>query len=307
MKTAFASLASLFVPLLFAACGGSSAGVGELSPSPTEPGGPEAPAAPDGPGDAPGDAPGDPPDPGGPRVSIAMRGSTAPFGHADGLSGETPKKQIVAVKSLWLYRSPADPKPVRVFDHGDAAVEVELVSGKTTEIAKVAVRSLPAGVFTLAKSGVAYVKYAVDARLHTGLGAVDGLYDNVQALSDGAVIDGVKKNKGDFRYSFVANGATLGTLEGADAPTPVATSAGGITMDMSGPETFYVFPIQMAIDPTVTRDQVVDFELNVFESFRWQDQALLGYAAGVYDTTPSSFEPVMAFGANSFKLDISSK
>jgi hypothetical protein len=240
-----------------------------------------------------------------------MHGSTAPFAHEDGFSGETPRKQIVAVKSLWLYRSPADANPVKVFDHGDKAVEVELVSGKTVELAKVAAKSLPAGVFTMAKSGVSYVKYAVDARMHSGtaFGAIDGHYDNVQALSDGAVVDGVKKKKGDFRYAFIADatGATVGALEGENAPTPVATSGGGITMDMSGPETFYVFPVNLAVDPNVATDQIVDFELNVDKSFRWVDQSVPGYTAGTFDTTPSLFEPIMAFGANSFALTVKGK
>lgn len=240
-----------------------------------------------------------------------MHGSTAPFAHKDGFAGETPRKQIVAIKSLYLLRSANDPNPVKVFDHGDDAVEVELVSGKTIEIAKVAAKTLPAGVFTVAKSGASYVKYAVDARMHSGTiyGAIDGYYDNVQALSDGAVIDGKKKKKGDFRYSFVADatGATVGALEGENAPTPVATSGGGITMDMSGPETFYVFPINMAVDPNVATDQLVDFELNVDKSFRWADQSMPGYSTGTYDTTPTQFEPVMAFGANAFELTTSAK
>lgn len=303
------SIIFLSLPLfvLAAACGGADAGVGDPTGSPPSAPAPSGSSSVDPPNDPPGST--TTPDPGGPRVTITMRGSTAPFVHTDGFSGETPKKQIVAVKSLWLYRSPSDANPVKVFDHGDKAVEVELISGKPVEIAKIAAKSLPAGVFTLAKSGASYVKYAVDARLHAGppYGDIDGYYDNVQALSDGAVIDGKKKKKGDFRYSFVANGATLGSLEGENAPTPVATSAGGIGMDMSGPETFYVFPIQMAVDPNVATDQMVDFELNVFESFRWQDQPSPGYAKGVYDTTAASFEPVMAFGANAFKLSITAK
>ena len=298
------------LPLLIA-CGGSNAGVDDpTAPAPT----PDPSASSSGSASTPGTTdPGTttPPDPGGPRVTITMHGSTAPFPHKDGFSGETPRKQIVAVKSLYLYRTPSDMNPVKVFDHGDNAVEVELVSGKIVEIAKVAAKSLPAGVFTMAKSGASYVKYAVDARMHSGtaFGAIDGYYDNTQALSDGAVIDGAKKKKGDFRYSFVANatGATVGTLEGENAPTPVATTGGGITMDMSGPETFYVFPINMAVDPNVATDQVVDFELNVFQSFRWTDQALPAYSAGTFDTTPSQFEPIMAFGANAFNLTVKSK
>ena len=50
-----------------------------------------------------------------------MRGSTAPFAHTDAWSGETPEKQGVAIRSLWLLRSPTDANPVQVFDHGAAA------------------------------------------------------------------------------------------------------------------------------------------------------------------------------------------
>jgi hypothetical protein len=296
----------LFVlPVLALACGGAdSSGVADPSapaPSSSSSGGPTDPSTGD-----PNPGTTDPPDPGGPRVTITMHGSTDAFTHGDGFAGETPRKQIVAVKSLYLLRSPKDANPVKVFDLGDKAIEVELVSGKPVVLATVAAKSLPAGVFTMAKSGASYVKYAVDARMHSGTvwGAIDGYYDNVQALSDGAVIDGKTKKKGDFRYAFVANstGAEVGALEGENAPTPVATTSGGISMDMSGPETFYVFPIQMAIDPNVKEDKTVDFELNVFKSFRWQDEAQPDYAKDVFDTTPSAFEPVMAFGANAFKL-----
>jgi hypothetical protein len=299
------------LPLLLVACGGSNAGVDDpANPSPS----PDPSASSPSPGDPSVTDPSSeatPPDPGGPRVTITMHGSTLPFAHEDGFSGETPRKQIVAVKSLYLFRSPTDTNPVKVFDHGGKAIEVELVSGKSVELAKVAAKSLPAGVFTMAKSGVSYVKYAVDARMHSGTvyGAIDGYYDNVQALSDGAVIDGVTKKKGDFKYSFIANatGASIGALEGENAPTPVATTSGGISMDMSGPETFYVFPINMAVDPNVPTDQLVEFELNVEKSFRWADQTSPGYTAGTYDTTPTQFEPVMAFGANAFNLTVKGK
>ncbi len=239
----------------------------------------------------------------GPSVAIKMRGTTAPFAHQDAYAGETPKKQIVAIRSLYLLRTATDPNPVQVFDHGAAAIEAELITGKTTEVGKVVAKTLPAGVFTVAKAGAAYVRYAVDARIHTPL-AIDGQYDNVQALSDGAVIDGVTQKKGHFRYAFVAGGVTYGTLEGEDAPTPVAVTSGGLTMDMSGPETFYVFPVSIAIDPNVKEDHEVMLTLNVDKSFRWQDQAMSGYSPNVFDTTPSTFEPVMAFGANSFDLTV---
>jgi hypothetical protein len=44
------------------------------------------------------------------------------------------------------------------------------------------------------------------------------------------------------------------------------------------------------------------FEVNVHESYRWEDQDQPGYAKGVFDSTASTFEPVKAFGASRFQL-----
>ena len=289
-----------FLLLSVAACGGSTAGIGDPTGSP--PGGGSGSGSSGGSSGSPG---GTSPDPGGPHVTIQIRGTTTPFTHADGFSGETPTREIVAIESLELLRTPDDPSPVKVFDLGASPKEADLVSGATTDVAKVAIATLPAGVFTSAKVGVAYVRYSVAARLHTDIGPVDGRYDNEQVLSDGAMLEGSARKKGFFRYSFAVGATTYGTLEGEDAPTPVATTAGGISMDMSGPETFYVFPVTVAIDPQVGHDQTALFDVNVDASFRWQDQALSGYSPGVFDTTTTAFEPVMAFGANSFQLALS--
>jgi len=98
-----------------------------------------------------------------------------------------------------------------------------------------------------------------------------------------------------------------GVVEGGGAPVPQVPATGGIALDSAGSDSFYVFPTRVVIDPTVPNDQRAVCEVNVHESFRWQDQDGAGYAPRVYDTTPTSFEPVMAFGANSFTLQLEPK
>lgn len=289
---------SIGLPLLLLACGGSSAGeIGDPSdPAPsgaatgsaTDPSTPAAPA-----------------DPGGPRVHIKAKGSLSPFAHKDGLSGQTAKVQIAAIKSLYLLRSASDPSPVKVYDLGDKSVLVDYVTGAPVELASVPIRSLPSGVYRLAKVGVSYVRYSVPARMHVGGYPVDGQYDNVQALSDGAMIEGAPRQKGWYRYAFSANGTTYGSQEGAGAPTPASPTSGGVTLDTSASQSFYVFAVDVALDNSVTQDHDVLFDTNVKDAFRWQDQALVGFTAGVFDTTPTSFEPVMAFGANAFSVAFS--
>ena len=287
-------LSVLAVPVLFVACGGDA---GTVGPAPASSGA----VGSSGGGSATGSE-----EPGGPLLTLALQGSVAPVAHADSFAAQTPSSQIVAIKSLWLYRSAEDPAPVKVLDLGASSVETDLVTGVASEIGTLPLRSLPAGTYRLAKVGTAYVRYSVSSRMHGPI-TVDGRYDNVQALSDGAVIDGKTHAKGWYRYDFRVGATSYSVLEGENAPIPQIPSGGGISLDTSGGESFYVFPTLVVIDPTVANDQRVVCEVNVHESFRWQDQDLAGYAAHVYDTTPTSFEPVMAFGANSFTLALEPK
>ena len=268
-----------------AGCGGSSADVGAGGSSAGDAG-------------APGTT--------GPYLTLSLRGSVTPVAHADGFAGETPEHQIAAIKSLVLYRTMSDPDPVTVFDLGGHAIEADLVTGETVDIATVPFVSIPAGTYTYAKVGTAYVKYTVDARLHSTV-AVDGQYDNIEALSDGAIIDGIAREKGWYRFQFAQGSTTYGSVEGDNAPIPAVPAGGGITLDTSGADSYYAFPALVVIDPSTTVDQRAICDVNVHESFRWMDQELPDYTDGIYDTTPTSYEPVMSFGANSFALSLEPK
>jgi len=284
--------------LLLAACGGSTGSVDD----------PSAPGASSG-GSGSGQQ-----EPGtttttpstGAQVTLALRGSVAPVPHADGFASQTPQSQYVAVKSLWLLKSADDPSPLKVADLGTQAVETDLVSGKTNDIATVSLKSLPAGTYTIAKVGVAWVRYRVTARLHNGV-ATDGRYDNVEALSDGVVFEGKARQKGWFRSAFGVGDTTYGTLENNDAPLPQLPSSGGMTLETTGPDSFYVFPMHVTIDPSEPKDQRIVCEVNVHESFRWKDEVTPGYASNVFDTTPTAYEPVMSFGASAFSLSLEPK
>jgi len=242
----------------------------------------------------------------GPTVTLSLRGSTLPVAHPDAFAGETPLSQIIAVKSLLLYKSASDTTPLVVVDLGASPVETDLVTGKTNDIATVPLASLPAGTYTIAKIGAAYVRYSVAARMHNGI-TVDGHYDDIQALSDNVTIDGKTHARGWYHYAFAVGGTTYGAIEGENAPLPALPSYGGMTLETDGPDAFYAFPMNITIDPTAPNDQRIVCEVNVHESFRWSDQANTDYAVGVFDTTPTTYEPVMSFGASSFTLLLESK
>jgi hypothetical protein len=243
----------------------------------------------------------------GAQVTLSLRGTTTPVPHSDGFSSQTPASQYVAVKSLWLLKSKDDPSPLKVLDLGTNAVETDLVGGKTNDIGTVALKSLPAGTYTIAKIGVAWVRYRVRARIHSYGVATDGRYDNVEALSDGVVVDGQTRSKGWFRSEFGVGETVYGAYEAADAPLPQLAASGGMTLETKGPDSFYVFPMHVTIDPSATKDQRIVCEVNVHESFRWQDQQQADYTAKVFDTTPTTYEPVMSFGASALALFLEPK
>jgi hypothetical protein len=75
-------------------------------------------------------------------------------------------------------------------------------------------------------------------------------------------------------------------------------------MKTEGGETYYEIPIDMTVTHLATKDLELVVEVNMSESFRWEDQPLTGFLPNVYDTTPTSFEPVRRFGANSYVVSV---
>lgn len=236
------------------------------------------------------------------RVEIHVRASTSPVPHDDGLSGQTPSVQKIGIRKLTMMTSDTDPSPLVVFDHGASAVEAGLDDGDDTVVATVPAASLKAGNYTIARVAIAHARYRVAATMH-GLGqAVPGTFENLHVLSDGATVDGETFDKGHYRFTFEVGGTPLATQSGEDSPLPLEPSVGGITMDTEGSETAYVFPISVPVEPALRGDVRMIFEVNTYDNFRWEDEAMNGYARGVFDVTPSSFEPVKSFGANSFHV-----
>lgn len=244
----------------------------------------------------------------GAKVEIHLRASTSAVPHTDGLSGQTPTDQRIGIRSLRLLKDANDSAPLVVFDHGGNAVEAGLNDKDDTVVATVAAASLTAGRYTVARVGVGYVKYQVAATMHAASQTVAGAFDNMQVLSSGTVVDGETFDKGHYRFTFSVGGTPMGSTPGEGGPVPQIPAGGGISLDSSGPESAYVFPVDVPVDPSVKSDVKMIFEINTNENFRWQDQALAGYTPKVFDVTPVSYEPVLSFGANSFRLvaDLSS-
>jgi hypothetical protein len=239
----------------------------------------------------------------GPNVEIRMRSSTAPFPHTDELSGQTPTAHSSGLRSLTLFRSKSDPSPFVVFDLGENPVEVDYADGADTLAYTARASDLPEATFTVARVVHTHVRYRVAATMHAMGLVVPGFFDNVQVMSDGTLLDGQLRDAGYFEYTFEGGGQSF-PASGDDAPVPEYTSSGGFEVVRENGEWAYYFPVSLVVTPNITEDVQVVLSVNMHESYRWQDQTSPGYMSGVFDVTPTSFEPVLQFGANSFALTI---
>lgn len=240
---------------------------------------------------------------GGANIEIHLRATTAPFPHSDGLSGQTPLAHSSAIRSLFLYKDANDTAPLEVFDFGADAVEAGYDDGDDTLVATVKAKTLPKATYTLARVVHNYVRYRVSATAHSGGFSAPGEFDNLQVLSDGSNVGGVMHDHGYYEYKFTTAGMTF-PVSGSDAPTPEWVGGGGFSVKLENGQWSYSFPVTLPVDPDITNDIKIVLGVNMNESFRWQDQTSPGYAPGVFDTTATTFEPVMRFGANSFAVTV---
>lgn len=286
----------LFLSLVLVACGGSAADV-----YPTGPGADAAPPTADGGARDGAAADGAPIE--GPRVRIRLAIATEPFAHADGLSGQTPVAQKIGISGLALYTSDADASPLVVYDLGTSFVLADLAAGKSTLLAEVPLRSLRAGRYLRARTFISHVEYEVATQMHAAGLSTAGTIAGTQALTDGVSLLGAARNGGFFHYQFKIGGSPYGApSEGDGAPMPVVPEGGGFALRKESGRAFYAYPCDVVVDPAATGDRSVTMTLNMDENFRWADQNDPGYRAGVWDATPTTFEPVMKFGANAFEL-----
>jgi hypothetical protein len=290
---ALASLASL------TACSGATVDVGALD------GGPGSGAGEGGTGTSgDGGAGGGDAATSGPEYEVHLRATQAPVTFTDSNAGETPLDQHIAIRKLTLFRDANDTAPVVIFDNGQNAVECGLNDGNDTIAGRAIAANLPAGTFTVAHVTVGFYRFKVAATMHANGMTIPGDYSDIEVLTDSTLVDGKLQNQGHYSFTFEAGGSSLGTLTGETLMVPAILGSGGLSLVTSNHEANYVFPVSVVIDPKLTATAKVVMQVNTYKNFRWQDQTMTGYQTGVFDTTASTYEPVMSFGANSFTLGL---
>lgn len=237
--------------------------------------------------------------PKGPRIRIHMSADTKPFAHDDGLSGQTPISHSSGLRKFELYRDDNDPSPLVVFDYGTGFVEAGYNDGDDTIAATVDPTTLTEGHYTRGRVVHSHVRYSIHATMHAQGYDFAGTFDNVEVLSDKTLLDGTLRDHGYYDYVFNAAGKSY-PVTGENAPVPTYPGSGGFSVTFTNGQWAYWFPVDLTVKHDLSADVDVDMHVNMFESFRWQDQGAKGYKKGVFDVTPASFEPVERFGANSF-------
>lgn len=237
---------------------------------------------------------------GGPLVHIHLRVAMEPFAHPPGTSGQQPSRHRAGMRSFYLLRDAGDPEPARVFDFGDGFAEVGYEPGDDTIVASVPIRELVAGHFSVGRVVHTHADYTVDATLHHSGYDLPGQVDHLVAMSDRTTLDGVARDRGFYRFLF-RSGSLEVPHEGTGMEVPVLPS-GGFGVRIEDGEHAYYFPTSLLIDTGLGSDIHMVMEVNMHESFRWNDEAGAGHAPGVFDISPVAWEPVRQFGANSFRI-----
>ena len=238
----------------------------------------------------------------GAMVYVHLVASHAPVAHAPGSAGQTPRDWVSGLRSLHLLRAEDDPEPLLVFSHGDGYVEASYDDGADTVVGSARVADLEPGTFTWARVVHTHVRFTIDATMHAGFGPTPGALEQLIVLSDRTTLEGVVRERGDYRFTFRTAGMSFPAAGSGLELTPIAS--GGFYTRVEAEETAYYFPAHIAVADDLIADVHVVFEVNVHEGFRWTDEPTAGYRTDVFDTTPVGTEPIVQAGANSYRYRI---
>jgi len=201
-----------------------------------------------------------------------------------------------------MLRSAGDADPATIFDHAPSHVFVDMHDH--TEVADVAMASLPEDTFTHFRITLTLVEATVDATIHEVpvLGTVATPLDITYALSD---FDdgGVSFEQGEAEIVAEVGGQTF-TVP-ASWPVSYPSPAPGAWAESVEQTTWVTFTLSepLVITPDATgRTYVITYF--VADSFRWRDDTVAGYTDGEWDLdfATARAEAVLQFGANAFEI-----
>jgi hypothetical protein len=192
-------------------------------------------------------------------------------------------------------------------------VEATINDGSDTIVATVPANRFAVGTYQVARIYVTHVTSSFDATLHPATGpAVLGVFTHRLVLSESS-LDGAPAYAGDLHHTFVAGGSTLAKFDCSTnnnnaCPDVLPWSRGALALTIDKGIGWYTLPVSLTVDASFAQhDSDLFFDVNVHEDVRWQDKPTSGFSPGVYDTTATTYEPVVQFGPNSITARLAPK
>jgi len=228
-------------------------------------------------------------------VNVHLTATAEPWKHNDGLAGQTPHGAVTGIRSLTLLDTGGRLDPLVVFDLGTEHVAAPQDPGSDTVVATVPVSGLVLGAYDRARVGVSFIQFSVMATAHLDPLQQMGPLEAVYVLADDTMFDGAVRQLGWSRFTF----GSVAINNPVEIPAPPRGSPFDL-IEVDG-ASFLEFDVSLLVDPSIDNDVNVTLQLNVHESFRWQDIERMG-DEDAFDITPTTFEPVLRVGANDYSL-----
>jgi hypothetical protein len=234
-------------------------------------------------------------------LTVSIAGSTAPFDHQDGASGQTAQNVTAGVRSLTLLT--ADGTAFTLMDQAPNAVTVGYDDGDETPVAHLDPAAIVPGHYVQARLVQDWSRFDVSATLHQSGATTNGTLHALQVTSDGAMVNGVEQQAGHYEQAFDGGGKTQ-DFAGDDAIVPEHSSTPGAQAVVENALWSVYFPVDLELEPHAAALRVV---VNMDRAFRWDDVPGGQNQPGVYDIAPPIYEPVRQFGGNRFDVTVESR
>jgi hypothetical protein len=234
-------------------------------------------------------------------IRIYVAGDATAKTFTDGLSGQTPFDYFIGVSSYRALRSADDPSPISCFDYGADTFAIDLQTDNL--VGRCATSSFPLGTYTHGMTKVDWITYKVLGDVHYGGATLPATFQIFKAFS-ACDYDGHHYGAGEGWIGYDVSGTT-GQIPYVFPDLP---SLPGVSFVTEGDSFWMVFPFThpFLIGASDSAEHWSRMFWEIFESFRWTDLRLTGYAAGRWDVSSTGdTETPQMFGVSGYHIESS--
>jgi hypothetical protein len=234
-------------------------------------------------------------------IRIYVAGDDTPKTFTDSMSGQTPFDYFIGVSNYQVLRSASDPSPVPCFDYGADTFSIDLQADNL--VGRCATAAFPLGTYTHGRTKVDWITYKVVGDVHYAGATLPATFQIFKAFST-CDYDGHHYTAGEGWIGYDVSGY-VGQIPYA---FPELAALGGVSFVTEGDSFWVVFPFThpFVIGESDSAEHWSRMFWEIFESFRWTDIRLTGYAAGRWDVAPAGeTEAPGMFGVSGYHIESS--